>query len=517
MKKILFSILAIGSLLLSSCSMDTAPHGVLTDKDGMNTFVDCEAARIGTIYSSLRGFGTGAYIYLTELQMDMFLGTQTNGNRNGQIATGNIMASDGDITSIWAACYSSIGRINYFITNAKALIASGVLSDDEVVKVNAYIGEAHFARAMYYTYLFDHFCQTYSEGKANQKALGLPLVTEFEPSEDRNTYKGRSTMAETFQLIDNDLQTAFDALVEYETYSSAAIAQNSAYISSYTVEALWARTYLMRGEGFYELAIEKADDVILEGTWTLTPYARYAALWNSDQGTEVIFRPYIADAGYSEAGGVASTGGAWLNSNYQEADYLPTYACYTTYDQSDPNVNDVRLSCFFKEWNLAYHGTTYKAQVFYKYHGNPALNSASDALKNMPKPFRLSELYLIKAEAAWALGDEITANDALDAIRNQRILGYQAQTYSGDLLRDEIRLERTRELMGEGFRMSDLRRWGLGFSRVSNFPGYNLGAILRELDKNVVYTPGDHRYVWPIPQDEIETNPQIAGQQNPGY
>ena len=135
----------------------------------------------------------------------------------------------------------------------------------------------------------------------------------------------------------------------------------------------------------------------------------------------------------------------------------------------------------------------------------------------MPKLFRLSELYLIKAEAAYELGDEGTANQALQDLRAQRMLTPPTESYSGTTLRDEIRLERTRELMGEGFRMSDLRRWNLPFHRVTGFPGYNTDALIRDLDKNVAYTAGDHRYVWPIPQDEIETNPQIAGQQNPGY
>ncbi len=522
MNKIFYSILAVSSLLLSSCSMDTEPQGVLTDEDGISTFIDLEAARMG-IYSGMRAFGTGGYISITELQMDMFLGTQTNGNRNGQIATGDIQASNDDITAIWAGCYGSIGNINFFIAKTNELIAGGTLTAKEEAKARAYIGEAKFARALFYTYLFDHYCQTYTEDKADKPALGLPLVTEFNPSEDRNTYKGRSTMAKTFELIDKDLQDAFDALVEYEQLDNSAIAQNSAYISSYTVEALWARTYLLRGQGFYESAIEKADDVINSGKWTLTPYATYSQLWSDDQGSELIFRPYISDAGYTEAAGVASTGGAWISSDGRNSDYLPTYSCYSIYDQTPVELggqtmpNDIRSKSYFSEWKISYHGTSYTAQVFCKYPGNPVLNRMDNALKNMPKLFRLSELYLIKAEAAYELGFEDEANDALAEVRKNRMITPPTDFYSGDVLRDEIRLERTRELMGEGFRMSDLRRWGLGFSRVSNFPGYNISPLLRELDKTVAYTAGDHRFVWPIPQDEIETNPQIAGHQNPGY
>lgn len=150
--------------------------------------------------------------------------------------------------------------------------------------------------------------------------------------------------------------------------------------------------------------------------------------------------------------------------------------------------------------------------------GNPVFDVTLQAIKNMPKILRLSEMYLIKAEAAQLSGQPEIANEALRDLRRARILGYNNPDYSGDELRDEIRLERTRELIGEGFRMSDLRRWGLGFKRNPNYPiSSGMPALFRELDKNLSYSPGDHRLVWPIPQDEMETNPQIAGQQNPGY
>jgi hypothetical protein len=35
--------------------------------------------------------------------------------------------------------------------------------------------------------------------------------------------------------------------------------------------------------------------------------------------------------------------------------------------------------------------------------------------------------------------------------------------------------------------------------------------------KNLSYAAGDYRFVWPIPSDEIQVNPQLEGQQNPGY
>lgn len=64
--------------------------------------------------------------------------------------------------------------------------------------------------------------------------------------------------------------------------------------------------------------------------------------------------------------------------------------------------------------------------------------------------------------------------------------------------------------------MSDLRRWGVGFTRDESYPilpalaGWFLGAEIQ-------YAPNDYRYVWPIPTSEMEITPALKGQQNEGY
>ena len=523
MKKILLTVALTAGLVFSSCDMDTMPQGVQTDKDGVSTYIDCEAARLG-VYSGMRSFGTGAYIYLTELQMDMFIGTLTNGNRNGEIARGQIYANNQDIEAVWGNIYSRIGNVNFFIAKAQALLDGGTLTDRETANVNGFIGEAKFARAMYYLYLFDHYCQSYTEAKAEQPALGLPLITKYDPMPNRKEYPGRSTMKATIELINTDLEEAFDALVDWEAAgNTSSIAQNSAFVSSYTVSALQARAALLSGD--WQTAIDKADDVISAGTWTLTPYAQYPALWSSDQGTELIFRPYIASVGDAEAGGISATGSAWLQASMTECDYLPSYMnCVTMYDLSTVEVGgqeypkDIRANAFFNVWTLVYHGSESPAYVFNKYPGNSIFNSYRQVYKNMPKLFRLSELYLIKAEAAYELGDEDTANEALNDLRTARIFQYTAEDYTGDELRDQIREERTKELMGEGFRMSDLRRWGLGFKRNPAYPiSSSVVRLFGSIEKDLEYAPGYFRFVWPIPQGEMDVNPQLKGQQNPGY
>ena len=110
------------------------------------------------------------------------------------------------------------------------------------------------------------------------------------------------------------------------------------------------------------------------------------------------------------------------------------------------------------------------------------------------------------------------ANAALNTLRTNRIIDWEDANYSGQALIQQVRDERTKELIGEGFRITDLRRWKQGFKRSYDYPAaWGLDPILVTAGLSVQYSADDHRYTWPIPSDEIQVNPQLKGQQNPGY
>ena len=99
-------------------------------------------------------------------------------------------------------------------------------------------------------------------------------------------------------------------------------------------------------------------------------------------------------------------------------------------------------------------------------------------------------------------------------------MNYQDSRYSGVALMEQIKTERVKELIGEGFRLGDLRRWKQGFDgRDGNYAkaGYDLDGFLINMAMDIKYTSTDYRYVWPIPSAEMVVNPQLKGQQNPGY
>lgn len=504
MKKYILAALVAAGTLLTSCDMDMRPVGSLDDETAIQSVNDCFRFRNG-LYSSLRGLTTGSYVYATDLQADEFHATTYYGNRMGFFTSGNILSSDGDITGYWSSGYSVINSANYLIERMQPLLAAeSELSQEDRDALERYNGEAHFVRAYVYYWLTQRFCEDYSAETAQAEHKGLPLVTLYHPTGDAGSYPARSTQDETYALIDQDLKIAYDALSTFEQDDPSCLAANAPYISTYAIRAFQARMALQKGDNAAALAY--AQEVINSGLYPLTEIEDYVAMWTNDEGTEVIFRPFMSA---QELGN--STGSTYLSYNLDNADYIPTYDVLAMYGEGD-----VRFDAFFTVWPLS--DQQIPAYVFHKYPGNESLKTSSTPnYMNMPKVFRTSEMYLIAAEAAMESNPTL-ANQYLNELRSKRIEGYEPGTYTGVGLRDAIRSERQKELLGEGFRLFDLRRWNLGFQRNPEHPeSPDLANIMVPTSASVSYAADDHRFVWPIPSDELQTNPQMAGQQNPGY
>jgi len=510
MKKIYLGLLASVALLTSSCDMNTTNYGVIDLDNAIESKADAQKFLNG-IYSSLRGCTAGNYVAVSEMQMDQFLGTLDNGNRLGQVSKGQIQASNQEISPLYTNMYGRIGATNYFIPKVETLLADPDITDADKVELTYMKGCAKFARAYYFWFLLDKFCETPSATNLDTPAKGVQIVTEYHPTADRGSYPGRSTIRETIKLINDDLNAAYADIKAYETAGHTEyVGPNAAFLSSYTVEALQARMALLCGEN--ATALQKAEDVINSGVYALTEAADYARIWTDDEGDELLFVPFG-----DQQEGAPTTGVSWLASSAKNtSDYLPSVAALIAYSD-----DDVRFDAFFTVYKLTIAGVTTNGFVFNKYPGNSTLNTGTtNAMRNKPKPFRLSELYLIAAEAAAATNATGKANDYLNALCEKRDPSYQAVQRSGNQLVSAIRSERAKELIGEGFRMSDLKRWQQGWTRTNDFALIGAPTVNDLIDPaylGVTYTDTDTRYVWPIPQDEMAVNPQLSGQQNPGY
>lgn len=144
------------------------------------------------------------------------------------------------------------------------------------------------------------------------------------------------------------------------------------------------------------------------------------------------------------------------------------------------------------------------------------------------KVIRLSELYLIRAEAAAQLGKTTEALNDVNVIRNRAGVPDLTEDMigvGGMSLVDWILNERRIEFWAESHRYFDIRRYVNGEKYLGYGKRMGLNAIekenptFEEFNQPVVlpypYTWGNKLYLYPIPQNEVYANPQCI--QNPGY
>lgn len=137
---------------------------------------------------------------------------------------------------------------------------------------------------------------------------------------------------------------------------------------------------------------------------------------------------------------------------------------------------------------------------------------------------RLADVYLLYAEACENTGDEVNALAYLNKVK-RRAYGYPVNTPSAIdyksmtdqtsaiddpvLGKNPLYYERWAELFNEGQWWFDVCRWHIGPSEAAYYgTALNLTSTISWNDKT---------YAWPIPLNEFNSNPEMAGQQNPGY
>lgn len=520
-KKFIFTI-ALAAAMLTSCDMNKAPIGYIDQDKAIESAADAQSFRNG-LYSGLRAVTSSGFVTRPEIQADMFNGLTVNGNRLGPVANGNILSNTGDVTDYWGALYGQIGDVNFFLEYGNKLRDKLAAANDSIqlVALDRYLAEAHFLRGYYYAITFDRWCQLYTAERANEPYLGLPIVTEFAPSMNRDTYKPRATMKETIDFFMNELDLGYKGMKKWEDLdranASAVCAPNSTYLSSWVAVAMKARVQLWIGN--YAEAQKYAQEVIDSKVYTLATTANFANMWTKDTGTEIMYAPYVSTSELCN-----SMGGVWLNA-IDGADYIPASTLVKDLEESGVDLlgrpADVRYNTYLAEKVIRSNYGNIKALVFNKYPGNSSfMTSSTPNYVNKPKPFRLSEMYLIVAESAAMQGLDEVAMTTMNAFLKNRINRYTDRNYAGNELVTFIRKQRGIELCGEGYRISDLRRWHQGFDR-QNGAIYDLtpevSTLLTPAGLEVKYEANDHRYTWPIPAREIQTNPQMADQQNPGY
>ncbi|MBR3075643.1 MAG: RagB/SusD family nutrient uptake outer membrane protein, partial [Bacteroidales bacterium] len=192
--------------------------------------------------------------------------------------------------------------------------------------------------------------------------------------------------------------------------------------------------------------------------------------------------------------------------------FLPAKALVDSYSASD-----IRKAVWFSstDYYTEVNGSYYRGDffTFVKYQGNKALYSGEVPNGvHMSKPFMISEMYLIKAEAESMMDEISKAKATINLLQTAR----GATKTSGRL--EDIQNEWFRETVGEGMRWTCLKRWGIGFQgREPQAGTLSKNAIMvGEFYEARKMGADDRAFIWPVPADEIRLNVNLKPQ-NPGY
>lgn len=470
--------------LWSACGndwLDTEPTTSVPSEGSLTTLNDYEYT-VNGIYGTMQSY----YYYGARMQ---YYGDVTGDDM--QATDGTKRCADyytfshnaGNAPStFWLTCYSIIREANRM---QEGIDEVSVLDDEEEEWRDDLKGQALALRALA---LFDLTrLYGYPYLKDDGASLGASIVKEvveidYQPK--------RSTVADCYAEIINDLETACPLLQTGKTKGK---------INRWGAMTLLSRAYLYKGD--YRNAYDKAVEAIKgaeKKSYRLWTNEEYEDVWAQDFSSEVFFEVVNL---LTDSPGKESMGYLCYSKGYAD---MALTSSFIDFLKQDPK--DVR-SKLYKEYK--------KWAYITKYPGEQGDGGPADA--NI-KIFRLSELYLIAAEAAVKLNDNANAVKYLDEIVRR---GNPANTVEGTTVTVERVLEeRRKEFFGEGHRMFDVLRTGGTIKRYDvNVKGFestahlasNLQSYVWEFDWNM------YKVVLPIPKAELDANPNMRGQQNPGY
>ncbi|SEP46721.1 SusD family protein [Niastella yeongjuensis] len=334
------------------------------------------------------------------------------------------------------------------------------------------LGEAKFIRAFCYFYLVNLYGD-----------VPLSLTDDWKV----NSSMPRTSASQIYDQIISDLKEAQELLsTDYLSSDASSVTSARVRPNKWVAAALLARTYLYIND-FSNAEIE-ASKIIDNGSYQLVS----------------LNNVFLKDS--KEAIWQLQAVGTGTNSNTGEGKLFVLPSTGPTVNQpvylSDYIVNTFEAGDLRKINWIAKAGTT-----SYCYPAKYKIGAINTTAKENCTVFRLSEQYLIRAEARARQNKLPGAIADLDSVRKRANISLMATTNPGidqTALIDKIIHERQVELFTEwGHRWFDLKRTNI------------INTIMPSITivKNGTWEKTDQLY--PIPQSEINKAPQII--QNSGY
>jgi hypothetical protein len=386
----------------------------------------------------------------------------------------NTISTNGNVSGVWQQHYRVISRANDVIANVPK-VPGASFTDAERAQ---FIAEAKFLRALGHFQLVTLFAQPFQLN--NGTNLGIPLV--LEPFIETVAFPARNTVNEVYAQVIQDLTDAATNLPA--TFSTALLTRGRA--TKGAAQALLSRVYLYKGDFVNAAASAK---LVLDASATYAPAANYS-FWTSKNSSEDVFtiQNSAIDNGRTGTGGWASWHMPAASGGRGDIKFSPELvAAYT----AEPG--DLRYALRFSGTgadNLPGQFTTKWSDAVNNADNSPVIRTTEIVLNyveaqaevdNAVSADLITRMNVLRARAGlplWTIGTFASKTAFVDAVLN----------------------ERRKELAFEGHRRMDLLRRGRG---------------LRSANAAAAF--GANKTILPIPQREIDNNPNLATQQNPGF
>jgi starch-binding outer membrane protein, SusD/RagB family len=480
-------MVVLASATLSSCFkeyLEPVPQTAISDLTAFETKSRI-VAQVNGLYAAVKSgqYLGGRYQVYNSIRGDDFLNLQSNGVTGYETWRHNTAPNTNEVQNLWNQVYFAINRVNVFLEGLEASrsnpATANILTEAEY---NQFKGEAFALRGMAYFHLMQLYARPYNQ---NPSALGLVLrLTAMK--DDSGNDLARSTIAETYTQILKDLNDAEPLLPLSHSAGTANSVLNVSRMHRNTVIALKSRVYLHMNN--YAAVLTEGNKIVPatapfvagNGGVAFGLASTFGSIFVAPYTTaESIFSIPMTDAelpGTQNQLGYYFKTGSGGNNEYPINQQSPVWTNLTDFPATDAR----RLLTQTAEVSGATHVFLTKYMAFPHLDYAPVIRYAEVLLNVAEAEARQNGL----TDRAVALLNAVYLRSNPDAAP----LGGFA---SVDAFVDRVMKERNMEFLGEGIRNMDTNRKVEPHGAKANIPAV---------------PPSAATYVWPIPQNELNTN-----------
>ena len=552
LKNILYSMMMGTAVLTGTTScvsdLDQYPHTETTSKDVYTSLANYEAV-LGKIYAAMVTSGQGKggdnkdmasvlnsgsgfdymrmFINMQECGTDEFASTWLTGEQTTGLTYLSWDANDAWISDMYYRIYYNIALCNEFLRNANSASFSG--ADEE--KLKEYKAEVRFMRALFYYHALDFF-------------RNIPMVTENDPV--GSFIPPRYTPQQTFDYIESELKDCVGDMLPASTCPYGQASQGAAYT---LLAKLYLNSEVYTGVAKYAECKEACEKVMDMGYSLESDYSKLFNADNDKRTNEIIFAlPVSAEHTVSWGASTYLVCGqlSMSNANQNVADFgatsgwsefrlRPEFVDKFTQADIDGDDNGDKRCKFFTNGqskditDMTTETAGYLSEKWsnLKDDGTTASNTGDAGVDTDFPLFRLADVYLMYAECVvrtgddwdnWAGGSDAESDSrkkgaiywinkvrerayGIDENGNPKGQVWKENFSSKDAFLQFILDERARELYHEGYRRTDLIRYGQ-FTTNKYIWQWKGGVH----DGQAV----DSKYnIYPIPNTELTANPNL--------